>query len=103
YARQGILERFASRQFLRVNTGIARVEARMLWVLLAQRRWRNIVAAPPDLDLRLAVALGGLPLVQPLQGSVVAFVETPTALDWKPQQIELIEHDPLRADRALEH
>ena len=38
---------------------------------------RNVVAAPPDLDLVLSVLLRGLGLVQSLQGAVVAFVQPP--------------------------
>ena len=42
-----------------------------------QRRRRRVVAAPPDLHLRLAELRRHLRLVQPLQRTVVALVELP--------------------------
>ena len=45
---------------------------------------------------------GGLRLVQPLQRTVVAFVEAPRLVDGNPEQIHFIERDPERANRALE-
>jgi hypothetical protein len=61
------------------------------------------VAAPPDLNLGRAVTLDGLGLVQALQGAVMALIQAPAALDRQPEQIHLLEQQPLRADRALEH
>ena len=68
-----------------------------------ERRRRNVVAAPPDLDLRVAVFRGRLRLVQTLQRAVVPLVQPPVLLDRNPEQVELVERDPARADRALEH
>ncbi len=42
-------------------------------------------------------------LVEALQRAVVAFVETPVADDRYPHQVHFVEHDPQRADGALEH
>ena len=59
-----------------------------------QRRRRDVVAAPPDLDLRLAVLRGGLRLVQSLQRAVVPLVQPP-ALD-RPESTA----DPARRARS---
>ena len=75
----------------------------MARIVECQRRRRNVVAAAPDLHLRLAVLLDGLRLVESLQRAVVAFVEAPAALDRQPHEVHLVEHAPQRADRALEH
>src|SRR6185436_18304052 len=88
---------------LHIDAGIARVEARMTRILERERGRRNVVAAAPDLHLRLAVLLHGLRLVEPLQRPVVAFVETPGALDGEPHAIHAVEDDPERADGALQY
>src|SRR5262245_57352411 len=67
-----------------------------------ERRRRNVVTAPPDLRLRLAVLRGGLGLVQSLQGAVVPLVQPPAPFDRNPELIQLVERDPTRANRALE-
>src|ERR1700679_2832993 len=103
HARQGVLERFRSGQRERVDTGIARVETRVPRIVGTQRRRRNIVAAAPDLDLRFAVLLDGLRLVEPLQGTVVAFVEAPAAFHRNPHAVGGIQDQPQRADRTLQH
>ena len=68
-----------------------------------QRRRRDVVAATPDLHLRLAVLLHGLGLVETLQRAVMAFVQAPAALHRQPHQVHFIEHDPHRANRTFEH
>ena len=75
----------------------------MTLVIGGQRRRRDVVAAAPDLHLRLAVTLDGLRLVQPLERAVVTLVQPPGALHRNPHPIHLIEHDPERADRPLQH
>src|SRR5688572_7938022 len=75
----------------------------MLRVVTRKGRGRDVVTAPPDLHLLGAVPLDGLRLVEPLQRAVVTLVQTPAALDRKPHLVELIERDPERADRPLEH
>src|SRR5208282_1365231 len=41
-------------------------------------------------------------LVESLQGAVMAFVEAPVVVDRNPHQVHLVEHQPERADGALE-
>jgi hypothetical protein len=53
----------------------------MSLIVERQRRRRDVVASPPDLDLIGAVLCHGLRLVESLQRTVVAFVEPPAALD----------------------
>jgi hypothetical protein len=49
------------------------------------------------------VLLDGLRLIQPLQGTIVAFIETPAALDRSPHAVGRVQNQPQRADRALQH
>ena len=44
-----------------------------------------------------------LRLVETLQRAVVTLVQAPAALDGQPHQVHLVEDDPERADRALQH
>ena len=61
----------------RIERAIARIVRRVTRVVDRQRRRRDVVAAPPDLDLLLAVLRGGLGLVQSLQRAVVPLVQPP--------------------------
>jgi hypothetical protein len=69
---------------------------------LLERRRRNVVAAPPDLHLRLAVPGGSLRLVEALKRSVVPLVQPPVLRDGQPHLIEDVERDPERADGTLQ-
>ena len=88
---------------LGVRARVARVVRRVALVVDGQRRRRNVVAAAPDLGLRLAVLRGGLRLVQPLQRAVVPLVQPPALGHRNPEQVERVERDPERLDRALQH
>src|SRR4029079_10114216 len=61
------------------------------------------VAAPPRLDELLTVPRDRLGLVQALQRAVHELVYAPATRHRNPHPIELLEHDPERLDRALEH
>src|SRR6185503_433072 len=74
----------------------------MAWIGSLERRRRDVVAAPPDLDLRVAVLRRRLGLVQALQGAVVTLIETPASLDGNPQKVELVERNPAGAKGALQ-
>ena len=74
----------------------------MTLVVQRQRRWRDVVAAAPDLHLIRTVLLDGLRLVQSLQRTVVTFVQAPAALHRQPHQVHLVEHDPHGANGAFE-
>src|SRR5580704_18042911 len=75
----------------------------MARVIDTQRRRRDVVTAPPDLYLRLPVLRHRLRLAETLQRSVVALVEPPGALHRNPHAVHLVEHDPQRADSALQN
>src|SRR5689334_16639834 len=75
---------------------------RMTRVTFWQRWGWNVVAAAPDLHLRLAVLLDGLRLVESLQRAVVAFIQAPAIFYRQPHAIHLVECDPQCADGALE-
>src|SRR6185369_9447560 len=63
-------------------------------------RRSDVVASPPDVDLLLAVLLGGFRLVESLQGAVVALVERLVALDRNSVRAKPVEHDAKRFLRA---
>src|SRR6478609_10706586 len=75
---------------------------RMPLIAFGQRWWRYVVAATPDLHLRLAMLLDGLRLVQALQRAVVALVQPPALLHRQPHAVHLVEGDPQGADGALQ-
>ena len=77
--RDRVLQRLGRRQVGRREPRVARIARRMPRVVVRERRRRDVVAAPPDLRLRLAVLRGGLRLVQALQRAVVALVQPPVA------------------------
>ena len=104
--RQGtiehVLEAFGARQQLwwqlRV-TGVIGLGVR--GVVGQGRRW-GVVGAAPDHELLFAVLLAGLGLVLALQGTVVALVQPPGALDRKPEQVGGLQREICGADGALE-
>src|SRR6478609_11251155 len=75
---------------------------RMPLIAFGQRWWRYVVAATPDLHLRLAMLLDGLRLVQALQRAVVALVQPPALLHRQPHAVHLVEGNPQGADGALQ-
>ena len=103
HAVQGDLERFGGGQLLGAQGGIARVEARVALVVQLQHRRRDIVTAPPGLDLRFPELLGRFGLVQSLQGAVVTLVQLPGLDLGDPFQAHFLQHDPQRLDGAAQH
>ena len=85
------------------KVAVPRIVPREAGVGALQRGRRDVVAAPPDLDLFLAVDRGGLGLVQALQGPVVPLVQAPRSVDRNPHHVELVERNPERANRALQY
>ena len=43
---------------------VSRIARAQAWIVMLQRRWRNIVGTPPDLHLRISELGGRLRLVQ---------------------------------------
>src|SRR5260370_10161650 len=60
----------------------------------------DVIAAPPDLHIVLAKALGRLPFVQTLQRAVVPFVEPPAAPDGYPGPVHLDQREVCGLDGA---
>src|SRR5262245_37220296 len=71
-------------------------------VVGSERRRRDVVAAPPDLYLRLAVLCRGFRLVQPLERAVMTLVQAPVLLDGNPKAIEPVECDVERSNGTLQ-
>ncbi len=103
HACQRVLERLGRGQLAGRHARITALEARVLRVIRGQRRRRDVVAATPDLHLLGTVPGDRLRLVESLQRAVVALVEAPAALHRQPHHVELVERDPQRADRTLQH
>ena len=80
----------------RIITGVARV-------IGVERRRRHIEAAAPELHLLLPVFRGGLAFIESLERAVVPLVKTPAAHDRDPHEVHLLQHDPERLDRPLQH
>lgn len=64
-------------------------------------RWR-VEAPTPHVGLFLAVAFGGLDLVESLERPVMAFVEAPVSLDWQPRLAHGLEGKVLGNDGSDE-
>ena len=102
-ARDGVLQAFGQRQFGRRERRVARIVAGAARIGRFERGRRRVVAAAPHEDLLLAVLRGRLGLVQTLQPAVVTFVQAPVVAHGQPHHVHLVEGDPERADRALQH
>lgn len=73
-------------------------------VVVRVHGWRwDVIGAPPDLHLRLAVFGRRLGLVEPREAAVVALVQTPGAVHGQPHLIDAVQHQPQRPDRSLQH
>src|ERR1019366_5563094 len=101
--RHRVFQALGERQFLLAEALIARVVAGKTLVVGSQFRRADVVAAAPDLHLRLAELGRRLGLVQPLQRAVVPLVQAPRAVDRNPHQVHFVLDDPQRADGALQH
>src|SRR5580765_1800973 len=64
--------------------------------------WWRIIAAAPEQNLPVTVPGSGFGLVQPLQGAVVALIQTPVVLHRHIHQIHCVERGPQCADGALQ-
>ena len=75
----------------------------MIFVVDIHIRWRNVIAAPPDMNLVVAIFRRGFTLIEALQGTVVAFVQPPVANDRNPHQVHLVLDVPERTNRTLQN
>ena len=96
-------QRLAARKNFGGQTGIAGIKSGMPLIIQVELRGRNVIAAPPDLDLFLAVPGLGLCLVQPRQRTVMPFVQTPGLVDRDPDAIHGLKRQPERPDGPRQH
>ena len=54
----------------------------------------NVVGSAPLQDLLLSIVCGGLGLIKPCQGAVVALVKPPFLIDGQPHLIQAVKGDP---------
>ena len=76
---------------------------RMSFVTELKRRGRNVVAAAPLENLRLAVLLRRLSLVEALKSAVVPLVESPRLVKGNPGKIHLLRKAVVGVDGARKH
>ncbi len=98
-ALDDVLEALGARHLL-AQVGVARVARLRPLVVVLDRRWRYVEAAPPGHELLLAVLLEGLLLVLALQSAVVPLVEPPRAPDRDPVTLGHVEGEVGRGDGA---
>jgi hypothetical protein len=98
-----VLQRLGRRQHVRWHIAVTCIEFRVARIICSKRRRRDIVAAPPDLDLLGAEFVGRCCLVETLQGAVMTFIQAPVALNRDPHAIHFVQHQPERADCPLQH
>ena len=94
-------EGFGAREFGSCDAGVARVFSEPAFVVFLQKSRKNVVAAPPDQNLLVAVLRGGFGFVQPLQRAVMPLVQKPGFRFGNPHQIHLVQNDPERANRPF--
>ena len=93
-AVERVLQRLRTGHLATGQRGVPTIATRPERVIHRQRGRSRRVAPAPELDLRLTIPLGRLPLVQTLQGAIHSLVQAPAALNGEPHRIELLEHDP---------
>ncbi len=98
----GVAQRLGGRQQHGGHGGVAQVETRMPRIVGFERRRSRVVAAAPGQHLRFAVACGCFALVEPLQGSVVLFVQPPRLFYRDPLLAEAAEHAVEGVDGPLQ-
>ena len=108
HACHDVLEALGAGTLVCGNVGVARiVELRVLRVGVLHRR-RGVVAATPQHELFVTVLVAGGGLVQSLQRTVVALVQTPAAAHRNPVAIATVEGkiggvDGAAQQRGVEH
>src|SRR5437660_2495407 len=102
HARHHVLQALAARPQLGREAGVAGIAGLALQRLALQRRRRGVVRAAPEHELLLAVPLERLPLVLPLQRTVVALVQPPRPPDRDPVPAADVERDVRGADGAAQ-
>ena len=96
-------EALAGRAAPRAAQPVAPIVDRMLGAGQVDGWRRHVEATPPQVGLLGAVALGGLLLVESLQGAVVALVEPPVALHRQPFETHLDEGQVVRGDGPYQY
>lgn len=66
-------------------------------------RWRDVIRAPPDLDLRLTMFGSSFCLIEASQTPVVSLVKAPSPHHWQPHLVNGIQHCPEGPDCSLLH
>ncbi|MPN10075.1 hypothetical protein SDC9_157368 [bioreactor metagenome] len=99
----GVLEAFGQGHVGRRELFVAAVVALATRIGRFQRRRRGVVAAAPDQHLRFTILLGHVGLVQSLQRTVMALVESPALDHGQPGAVHGVQHMPERVGGALEH
>jgi hypothetical protein len=97
-----ILEALGQRKIGFRNTLVAGIVSGETVIALLEWWWRDVIAAAPDENLLIAELCRRLCLVQTLERSVVALVETPGLVDRNPEFVEFIENDREGAEGALQ-
>ena len=98
-----VVEALGGRQDIRRESTVSRVVDRVFRTRDVDGRRRNVVTTPPHLHLFGAEALGRLLLVETLQRSVVALVESPVPLHRQPHHVHRLEREMAGQYRACLH
>ena len=98
----GVLEALGAGNVAVGDTGVTGIELGVAGIVLREGQRGDIVAAAPDLDLGVAVLLGGLGLVEALEVAVVLLIETPALLDGNPVEVHVVEDVVEGLDGSLE-
>src|SRR5690606_7315443 len=97
--RHRVLEALRTRKPGARQQGITRVIECETRIVLTQRRRGCCVGATPHENLIVTILRSDFSLVEPLERTVMALVETPGMSHRQPQRIELFEDQVERFDR----
>jgi hypothetical protein len=103
HAFHGVLQALGARDLGARDEPVLALAAGQALVALVQRRRAGGEAAAPLVHLLVANPPAHLVLALALQCPVVALVQAPAPCHRQPHPVHLVEHDPERSDRPLQH
>ena len=103
YAGHGVFEALGQGDVIGRQLGVAHIGPLTARIGGLQRGRGGVIAAAPEQNLRVAILLGHIGLVQALKGTVMALIQPPAVHHREPGAVHLVERVPQGAYGALEH
>lgn len=103
HALDGVLKALGPGEAVRGEVVESTVVSGVSLVVEVKLGRRNVVGTTPLEDLIITVDLGSLGLVEPLEGAVGAFVQSPRLVVGDPEGVHLFRHGVVGLDGTLQH